>query len=291
MAVKIFSSFKIWFIVFLYLVSMTGCTQDENKDKKITVVFRFDDPSALSSLDIEHKVIESFREHNASVTFGVIPFKCKNTRDPSTQELMPLGEEKAAIFRNAAEEGIVDLALHGYSHQMCAKNSWTEFSGVAYEEQKERLFKGKVYLEKIIGMPIQTFIPPYNTYDLNTLKVLERLGFKILSAGVHGAVSTESHLSFLPMTIRLHQVKQAVEQARNSSDSEPIIIVMFHEYDFLDVKVEGITKRLITIKDLNTLLTWLTKQQDINIMGLSKAYKQISNLSSKRFKYVKNYDS
>lgn len=288
---KIFSSLKVWFIVFLYLLSITGCTQYENKDKKITVVFRFDDPSALSSLDIENKVIESFREHNASVTFGIIPYKCKNTRDPLPQELIPLGKEKADIFRNAAKEGIVDLALHGYSHQMSAKNSWTEFSGVAYEEQIERLSKGKKYLEKIIGMPIQTFIPPYNTYDLNTLKALDTLRFKILSAGIHGAVSSESPLSFLPMTIRLHQVKLAVEQARKSSDSEPIIVVMFHEYDFLDVKVEGINKRLITIEDLNILLAWLNEQKDVNMMSLSKAYKDISDLTSKRFAYVKNYDS
>lgn len=285
-------SFKLWFTVVLFLFSLTGCIKQKNdQNKQITVVFRFDDPSALSSLKTELSVIKSFKEHNASLTFGVIPYRCKDTRDPSPQELFPLGEDKAHIFQKAAKEGIVDLALHGYSHQMSAKKSWTEFKGLEYKEQLKKLSEGKAYLEKLMGIPIHTFIPPYNTYDLNTLKALEVLGFEILSAGIHGNVIFGSKLAFMPMSIRLHQLKQSVEKARNSLDKEPLIVVMFHEYDFLDMQVEGIDKKLITIEDLNRLLIWLNQQKDVQIENLKQATYQIDDLSAKRLSYIQYYES
>lgn len=288
---KIAFSKKRYLISFVYLWIFVGAFSFVHA-KQISIVFRFDDPSALSSLDIELKVIKSFREHNASLTFGVIPFKCeKSTRDPSPQNLIPFGEEKRDKLRSAVRDGIVDIALHGYSHQMTAKNSWTEFSGVSYEKQYKNLSKGKQYIEKLFGKPIKTFIPPYNTYDLNTLKALEVLGFTTLSAGLHGEVSVKSGLQFIPMSIRLHQVKHAVEQARKSKDLKPIIVVMFHEYDFLDEKIDGIDKRLITIEDLNQLLSWLSLEDDVQIINFQQVTQQIDDLDVKRLSYVQYYES
>lgn len=284
--------FKIFLISFVYLLMITACNNQIDEKKRITVVFRFDDPSALSSTETELKVIDVFREHNASLTFGVIPFKCiGSTRDVSPQELVPLDAKKASILHQAVQEGVVDIALHGYSHQMRDTKLWTEFQGMDYGEQKQRLAKGKNYLETLIGTSIDTFIPPYNTYDLNTLKALESVGFTTLSAGIRGDVSKDSQLKFMPMTIRIHQVKTAIEEARESLDAKPLIVVMFHEYDFLDVKVEGIQKKLITIEDLNQLLTWLRAQHDVDIVSLKNAKKQINDVSSKRFESIKRYDS
>jgi len=39
---------------------------------------------------------------------------------------------------------------------------WTEFTGLELEEQKDRLAKGKEYLEELLDIFIHTFIPPYN---------------------------------------------------------------------------------------------------------------------------------
>lgn len=268
-------------ILFIYIFS--GCSNQPNEEKQINVVFRFDDPSALSSTEIELKVIDAFREHNASLTFGVIPFKCAgSTRDTSPQDVVPLGAKKGELLRNAVEEGIVDIALHGYSHQMREAEVWTEFWGMDYDSQFDKLSKGKELLEGTIGKPVTTFIPPYNTYDRNTLKVLEALDFSILSAGIHGDVSPDSKLNFMPMTIRLHQLHKAVKQARASSDSQPLIVVMFHEYDFMDAKVKGINKRIITFEELNNHLDWLKSQKDTRILSISQANKEIRDLSAKR---------
>jgi len=276
-------------ILLVYTFLFTGCSGQKINEKQINVVFRFDDPSALSSTEIELKVIKAFREHNASVTFGVIPYKCANTRDTSPQELFALDKKKGALLKQVADEGVVDIALHGYSHQMRKSKIWTEFSGMDYDSQYDKLSKGKKLLEDLMGKPISTFIPPYNSYDLNTLKALEKLGFTILSAGIYEEVPKVSTLKFMPEMIRLHQLRDAVKQARISSDKQPVIIVMFHQYDFMDVKIKGIDKRIITFSEFNDLLDWLTSQKDVRILSLTQASKVIDDLSSKRFRFVKLY--
>lgn len=287
---KITSSFKILLLMVHILFLNVVYGNDQNK--KITVVFRFDDPSGLSSLETESKVIKVFKEYNASLTFGVIPFKCAgSTRNTSPQELIPLGQKRGDILRQAVDKGIIDIALHGYSHQMREAKIWTEFAGLDFKEQKERLVKGKQYLEELLDISINTFIPPYNTYDLNTLKALELSNFTILSAGIHGDVSKDSSLYFIPMTVRLHQVKKAVEKARESLDKEPLIVVMFHEYDFLDVGIEGIDKKIITFKDLENLLGWLDDQSDVQIKTIQQVSEQIKDVTRERYENVKHYVS
>ncbi len=287
---KIIDYYKIVFIIFIQLLMFTGCSIKDSDDKKITVVFRFDDPSAISSTQTEKKVIHIFKKHNASLTFGVIPYRCAgSTRDTSPQEVVALDLEKSNILSQAVQDGTIEIALHGYSHQMRDTEVWTEFSGLDYESQEDKLFKGKKLLETLIGVSINTFIPPYNTYDLNTLKALETLNFKTISAGIHANISKGSLLNFMPMTIRLHQIKTAVKRARESSDSEPLIVIMFHEYDFLKVEVKGIKKRLITFEELNRYVKWLSKQKDIQITTLSQAAKNMTDVSAKRFNYLQEY--
>ena len=87
--------------------------------------------------------------------------------------------------------------------------------------------KGKNLLEKMIGSEVFTFIPPCNTYDLNTLRVLEALNFSTISVGIRMGASNNSKLNFMPMTIRLHQIHDAVIRERASLDKQPLIVVMF----------------------------------------------------------------
>ncbi len=280
----------IFAFLFIYVFILTGCNSQTVGEKQINVVFRFDDPSALSSTETELKVIDIFREHNVSLTFGVIPFKCAgSTRDTSPQDLVSLTVEKGDLLRKVVEEGIVDIALHGYSHQMREYETWTEFTGMDYARQLDKLSKGKKLLEEMIGTTVTTFIPPYNTYDLNTLKALEVLGFSILSAGIGGEVTNDSKLDYMPMTIRLHQIQRAVQQARASSDKQPLIVVMFHEYDFMDQEVQDIEKRIITFEELENHVSWLTSQNDVRVLSMNQANKIIDDLGTNRFRFVKLY--
>ena len=66
--------FVMWCTLFL------GCNKPPADERHINVIFRFDDYSALSSTDLELKIIDIFRKNKASVTFGVIPFDRRRNR-------------------------------------------------------------------------------------------------------------------------------------------------------------------------------------------------------------------
>lgn len=250
--------------------------------KEIKVVFRFDDYCARSTTEAELRIIDSFRNNKASFTIGVIPFICaEEVRDPSPQDELPLTSKKADILRAGYEDNILDVALHGYSHQTIIAEDLTEFSNLDYSNQLERLAKGKTYLEHIIGAPVTTFIPPWNKYDLNTIRALEELGFSTLSSDHSGEVPEDTKIDFLvPFTCELPQLRDAVKAARTSSNTQPLIVVLFHEYEFKEVDEK---KGIITYKELSDLLNWLKLQKDIQLLSISQATTVINDMGAKRF--------
>ena len=125
-----------------------GCDRQPIKEKQVNVVFRYDDYNALGPTDAELRIIGAFRKNEASVTFGVIPsVVADSVEDPSPQDIVPLTGKKADILKAAYGDGIVDVALHGYTHQTTSTQYLTEFAGLEYHSQIERLRKGKHLLE------------------------------------------------------------------------------------------------------------------------------------------------
>ncbi|MEZ5194842.1 MAG: DUF2334 domain-containing protein [Bacteroidales bacterium] len=153
---------KIISVFILALVISTACLSNSEGNKDITVVFRFDDYSALSDTELEVAIIEAFREKGLSFTIGVIPFVCEDSFfKTSPQNTIPLDSLKAQILRDAALEGTVEIGMHGYSHQTIKEgNNNAEFLGMAYEEQLRRIKEGKELLEATTGIEVVTFIPP-----------------------------------------------------------------------------------------------------------------------------------
>lgn len=261
-------------------ILLTGCDRQPIEEKQINVVFRFDDYSALSSTDMELRIIDAFRKNQASITFGVIPFVVPGKiHDPSPKDIVPLTSNKGDILKTASREGIVDVALHGYSHQSISAQHQTEFAGLDYDSQVEKLRKGKDFLEEIIDAPVTTFVPPWERYDLNTLRALEKLGFTTLSAS--DVVATEdTKLSFLPASCGLPRIRDAVDAARSSSDNQPVIVVLFHAYDFQEINEKRGT---IRFREFEDLLSWLKSQDDVRLLSIGQASKVLNDLSAKRF--------
>lgn len=286
-AVVFFQRILVTFL-FLCMVSFTACNKHpiENKQVNVNVVFRLDDYSASSNTDMELKIIDAFRKNEACITLGVIPYVCANDiHDPSPQDVIPLTSLKGDILKSGFNDGILDVALHGYSHQTISAGQWTEFSGLDYNSQVKRLAKGRKLLEDMIDAPVDTFVPPWNRYDLNTLRALEALGFSTLSAdNKTGEVTETCNLNFLPYSSNLSGVRDAVKASRTSSDTQPVIVVLFHEYDFKEIDEK---RGSITYQEFYALLNWLKSQKDIRLLSISQAtqvinerYKRImSNLS------------
>ena len=276
-------------IVFVCTFIFTGCDKQPIEEKQINVVFRCDDYSAHSSNEMELRIIDAFRKNEAFITFGVIPFPGDgDCHDPSPQVTVPLTSKKGDILKQGFEDGILDIALHGYSHQTINAKNFTEFSGLDYNTQIERLTNGKKFLEGVIDVPLTTFIPPWNKYDLNTLRALEVLGFSTLSANIiNGEATEDSKLNFLPASCGLPRLRDAVKAARTSSDNQPLIVVLFHNHDFREINNNP---ESITFQEFCALLNWLKSQRDVRLLSISQATKVINDLSANRFLLAKrNY--
>jgi hypothetical protein len=216
-----------------FSINFSSCGRGKTAEKQINVVFRYDDYSANSVTSAELIIIETFRNNVAPITFGVIPFKVAgDVHDPSPQDLLPLDSVKGEILKSGFEDGILEISMHGYSHQTNSTEYLSEFAKLAYKEQVKKISAGKEFLQNITGARVTTFIPPWNTYDRNTLSVLEETGFSTLSANKKGLFPKGSDLNYLPLTCGLTELQDAIQAARKSSDSQPLIVALIHDYDF-----------------------------------------------------------
>ena len=247
-------------------LSIAGCAYRPTPEKYVEVVFRFDDYSSTSATDLERQIIDLFSQYQAPITFAVIPFACADDiHDPGPQETIPLGARKIDLLKRAYNAGILDVGLHGYSHQTIREDHYSEFEGMDYDRQLAKLIEGKKYLEEILDAPVSAFIPPWNRYDLNTLKALETAGFSTISADLKGISTEESNLDFLPATCSIAQIRDCVDTARTDLDQQPVVVMLFHEYDFREVdERSGRT----TFKAFSALLDWLDNQPDVRLRSI-----------------------
>ena len=270
-------------VVLLFFLLLSTAIGGADGEKQITVIFRYDDYSSRSLTDMEVKIIDAFQKHNLSCTFGVIPYVCSgDTHDPTLQDVVPLTPEKANILNNAMKAGTVEVALHGYSHQTIReKGGTTEFSGLDYTTQLERISKANNFSEQMLHTEITTFVPPWDSYDFNTIRADEKLGFTCFSGGFSGDAKESSSLKFLPEMCGLDGLRDAVESARRIPEIQPIIVVLFHDCDLLDFNQE---LGRITYQELLELLGWLRVQGDVRVRSIEQTTKMFADsLGARRF--------
>lgn len=240
----------------------------EDLRSKVLVVFRYDDYSQKSNGDIEEKIITAFSRINESFTIGIIPYESEISQiDTSSQKLLPLSGDKADILKKAHNQGVLDIALHGYSHQIHKEGYFSEFSGLPPREQEKKIIAGKKHLEELISRKITTFIPPFNSYDAATVELLYRHGFEILSASRDGESFARPPLSYIPATATLSTAREAVETALDSKQDSPIVVILFHEYDFVEVdNGRGYT----SFEEFSNLLKWISSLEKVEITTVSR---------------------
>ncbi|MBF0478848.1 MAG: VCBS repeat-containing protein [Candidatus Omnitrophica bacterium] len=275
---------KIFTILFsMFIFSALIFTHDTKADQtkigtgRVKIIFRLDDPSSLSDTTFEKNIISIFKSHNIPITFGVIPYRTKGDfHNPAQQDLVPLTQEKANIFKEAVKAGTLEIAQHGYSHQTThvpgtAKGDyWTEFNGADYNTQLLKLKTGRELLQKMTGLEINTFIPPWNTYDLTTVSALKKLGYSTISAGPGGVEDNRSGLLFLQAQCGLagNEMETLVDKTLTTATTQKpsIIVVLFHQYDFTEVSPQGGT---INYAGLGARLTKLAARKDIEFTTFS----------------------
>lgn len=249
-----------------------------SRNAKVLLAFRYDDFSERSPTELEEAVIGLFRRLRLALTIGIIPYQRGNSG-----QLEPIGAEKAALVRIPASAGAVEVALHGYSHESAAKDRWgrdTEFSGVPYATQRQRLSQGRGLLEERTGATIHTFIPPWNSYDRATLTALAELGFRTLSAGRTGELDLRSELAFLPATARLADLRATAELGRSEGSGPIPIVVLFHDYDFVERDQRW---GQLSFQEFATTLEWVAVQDDIGVVTIDQMARELPDLTASRY--------
>jgi predicted deacetylase len=91
-------------------------------------------------------------------------------------------------MRDLRREGWT-VALHGYTHERLTRdggllrtNCSSEFAGLPYEEQRDRLARGRSILEAH-ALETTVFMAPWHSFDWNTVRALKALGFDTLTDG------------------------------------------------------------------------------------------------------------
>jgi len=233
--------------------------------RETRVVFRLDDVSASSDHAVEQILFETFFESGIPLTVGAIPFLCDgDVHDPAAEGELPLPQEKLAFLAERRARGGLEVAQHGCSHQVRSGVGYrTEFCGRPVSEQRAVIARGKALLEGYF--PVNSFIPPWNSYDEATLQALAELGFEVLSADVFGPLRAAGGLQFLPSTTSLGQLSRALEAAGNARASRAVIVVLLHAYDFRE---SGSARATMAAGELKDLLEALPRDSGFRFLTL-----------------------
>lgn len=159
---------------------------------------RLDDITPDMNWERFEKVKEILDNYNIKPLIGVVP----NNQD----ETLSVRSEKEGYWgylKQLQQQGWA-IAQHGYEHCYTTKNSgllginsFSEFAGLPYEEQYEKLSEGKKLLEQE-GIHTNIFMAPGHTYDDNTLVALEKLGFRYVTDGLSKSPYRYKNIIFLP---------------------------------------------------------------------------------------------
>ena len=233
---------------------------------KIKMVFRYDDYLLISS-SLSDSILNIFQKNKIPLCIGIIPF------DSSGSLIYKLSPNQINDLRSRINRNEVEVALHGFNHlnelthRFLTRTTYSEFASVDYDRQYEKLAKGKRTLDTLLQINTTIFIPPFNTYDYNTLKALEALKFEIISGSLHGPSNSES-IKYIPATYEdFSELSKIIDK---SKDKNVTIIIYFHSYSFKEGSpgTSGDFSSILTLDQLDSILGWINKQ-DISFYSFS----------------------
>lgn len=166
--------------------------------KEACCVFRIDDVHPAMDWSKFYRIKAILDKEKIKPLIGVIP----DNQDKSLQ----IDAEKNdfwVLVRELQKAGWT-VAQHGYQHVYVTKesgilqiNARSEFAGLSYAEQAEKIEKGKRILEDH-GIQTDIFMAPAHSYDENTLIALKKNGFHYVTDGYTRYPYERMGLKFIP---------------------------------------------------------------------------------------------
>ena len=182
--------------------------------RRVHVILRNDDPGALSDAEYEARWMSLFARHGVPHVAAVVPHVVDDPHDERCERYHLLHENAAMVdlLRRQHAAGMLEIAQHGYTHrtnltrpsaasargggppfkgiagpwlpmQPAHADGYSEFAGLPYPEQHDRIVRGKAYLEDLLSLELRTFIFPWNTADAASLRAVRKAGFNCVLGG------------------------------------------------------------------------------------------------------------
>jgi peptidoglycan/xylan/chitin deacetylase (PgdA/CDA1 family) len=126
-----------------------------------------------------------FDKYQIKPLIGVIP----DNQDKNLKK-SPARKDFWSNIRNLSKYGWT-VAQHGFTHQyvntnggLLKINSQSEFAGLAYETQYQKISAGQKILKQKLGQNIVWWMAPSHSFDQTTCRVLHNLNFKYITDGI-----------------------------------------------------------------------------------------------------------
>jgi hypothetical protein len=194
---------------------------------------------------------------------------------------------KVEVMRNGVRDGCFEIALHGYMHaHRSPVEHDSEFRGLPLDEQCWMLQTARKALEEMSGSRVRVFIPPWHSYDANTLRAVQHAGMDCLSVDFDARESSKGAanmdgLACVPQGCDLWSIQTHVDQARASGDPAPVVTALFHGYDF-----KAGSGRHFTEDWLRNLLTRLNEQQDVRVTSIASVIDDTPGLTIRHLHHL-----
>jgi len=173
--------------------------------------FRMDDITPDMDWDKFNQVRELFKRYRIRPLLGVVPVN----EDTDLRYNYPR-EDFWEIIRSLQREGWI-IAQHGTNHRYLTKdtgilkiNPFSEFAGLPYDVQKEKIQEGRNVLKKA-GVESNIFMAPGHTYDKSTVKALVASGFECITDGFYKKPYYSDGLLFVPCRLQGYQKIKGVD--------------------------------------------------------------------------------
>jgi predicted deacetylase len=175
----------------------------ENRMAKI--FFRIDDVCPGMDWKKLEKLEKIFDKYGVKPLIGIIP----NNMDKSLKNNK---KAKYDLFFWNKIKSLVDkgwmVAQHGYRHKyinncsgLLSITKHSEFCGLDYRKQYQKIKNGKEILENNLGTKINWWMAPAHSFDKTTIKVLKDLKFKYITDGFYFRVIKKNGLIWVPQQL------------------------------------------------------------------------------------------
>lgn len=236
--------------------------------KKLKILVRFDDICPTMNWEQWNKAKKILDEKDVTALLGVIP-DCK---DPDLNIDKPR-EDFWTYIKELNEQGFV-IAMHGYQHVFSLKadgiithNKISEFAGLPYEVQLEKVAKGKEILNNH-GIETDVFFAPAHSYDDNTIRACSACGFKYISDGYSRCPYIRHGIKMIPCRVGMPNYKKDQEYAT--------AILHAHEWTW-DSKVDAYSKfEDLLINHSSEIVPWdIFKEWEIGSSQIEKVVEKV----------------